>query len=353
MIWQEKCPAIIVLTDLTEGRGKDEKVKCHLYWPTKLNTKGRYGDITVKVAKKMEKHTEPPAVVHFLSITKRGHKEAHNLLVFHYRGWPDHGVPFPALSIVRMQQFIKQRLTDPDQGLVLIHCSAGAGRTGCYIATEQLLEKAKKNGLVNEFDMFRKLRQQRPEMIQNMKQCIFVHQILLEELVLGPVAYPTTSFTESYEERKATRPVSKNVSDKIEEQFLVLKASTSIQDEESLAVAILLNNVNKSRYKDILPEAQNQPQLSHKGFINASFVHTIADDNVFIATQSPLQRTIIDFWQMIFDFNCELIVMMHQERPQDPTYANHRPAAESIKFGPFTVTWRKFHCRLRPSFVGI
>ncbi|XP_074657848.1 receptor-type tyrosine-protein phosphatase kappa-like [Tubulanus polymorphus] len=338
MIWQEKCPAIIVLTDLTEGQGKDKKVKCHLYWPTKLNTKGRYGDITVKVAKKMEKHTEPPAAVHFLSITKRGHKQAHNLLVCHYRGWPDHDVPFPASSLVRMQQFIKQRLTDPDQGLVLLHGSAGAGRTGCYIATEQLLEKAKKDGLVNVFDMSRKLRQQRPEMIQNMKQYILVHQILLEELVLGPVAYPTTSFRESYEERKATRPVSKNVSDKIEEQFLVLKASTPIQDEESLAVAKLLNNVNKSRYKDILPEAQYQPQLSQKGFINASFVHTITDASVFIATQSPLQKTITDFWQMIFDYNCELIVMMHQEYPQDPTYASYSPAFGSIKFDPFTIT---------------
>ncbi|XP_074661690.1 receptor-type tyrosine-protein phosphatase T-like [Tubulanus polymorphus] len=338
MIWQEKCPAIIVLTDLTEGHDKDKKVKCHLYWPTKLNTKGRYGDITVTVAEKMETHTEPPAAVHFLSITKRGHKEAHNLLVCHYRGWPDHGVPFPASSVVRMQQFIKQRLTDPDQGLVLIHGSAGAGRTGCYIATEQLLEKAKKDGLVNVFDMTRKLRQQRPEMIQNMKQYILVHQILLEELVLGPVAYPTTSFRELYEERKATRPVSRNVSDKIEEQFLVLKASTPIQDEESLAMAKLLNNVNKSRHKDILPEAQYQPQLSHKGFINASFVHTITDKNVFIATQSPMANTFTDFWQMIFDYNCEIIVMMHQEYPQDPTYASYWPAAGSIKCSPFTIT---------------
>ncbi|XP_074661441.1 receptor-type tyrosine-protein phosphatase T-like isoform X2 [Tubulanus polymorphus] len=338
MIWQEKCPAIIVLTDLTEGHGKDKKVKCHLYWPTKLDAIGRYGDITVTVAEKMEKHTEPPAVVHFLSITKRGLKQAHNLIVFHYRGWPDHGVPFPASSVVRMQQFIKQRLTDPDQGLVLIHGSAGAGRTGCYIATEQLLEKAKKDGLVNVFDMTRKLRQQRPEMIQNMKQYILVHQILLEELVLGPVAYPTTSFRESYEERKAMRPVSRNVSDKIEEQFLVLKASTPIQDEESLAVAKLLNNVSKSRYKDILPEAQYQPQLSHKGFINASFVHTITDKNVFIATQSPMANTFTDFWQMIFDYNCEIIVMMHQEYPQDPTYASYWPAAGSIKCSPFTIT---------------
>ncbi|XP_074661279.1 receptor-type tyrosine-protein phosphatase T-like [Tubulanus polymorphus] len=338
MIWQEKCPAIIVLTDLTEGQGKDKKVKCHRYWPTKLDAIGRYGDITVTVAEKMEKHTEPPAEVNFLSIKKRGHKQAHNLIVFHYRGWPDHGVPFPASSVVRMQQFIKQRLTDPDQGLVLIHGRAGAGRTGCYIATEQLLEKAKKDGLVNVFDMFRKLRPQRPEMIQNMKQYILVHQILLEELVLGPVAYPTTSFRESYEERKATRPVSKNVSDKIEEQFLVLKASTPIQDEESLAVAKLLNNVYKSRYKDILPEAQYQPQLSHKGFINATFVHTITDTNVFIATQSPLANTIIDFWQMIFDYNCELIVMMHQEYPQDPTYASYWPGVGSIKFGPIAVT---------------
>ncbi|XP_074661395.1 uncharacterized protein LOC141914037 isoform X2 [Tubulanus polymorphus] len=338
MIWQEKCPAIIVLTDLTEGQDKDKKVKCHSYWPTKLNTKGRYGDITVKVAKKMEKHTEPPAVVHFLSIKKRGHKQAHKLLLFQYRGWPDHGVPFPALSVVRMQQFIKQRLTDPDQGLVLVHGSAGAGRTGCYIATEQLLEKAKKDGLVNVFDMFRKLRQQRPEMIQNMKQYILVHQILLEELVLGPVAYPTRSFRESYEERKATRPVSRNVSDKIEEQFLVLKASAPIQDEESLAVAKLLNNVYKSRYEDILPEAQYQPQLSHKGFINASFVHTITDDNVSITTQSPMPNTITDFWQMIFDYNCEIIVMMHQEYPQDPTYASYWPAAGSIKCSPFTIT---------------
>ncbi|XP_074661322.1 receptor-type tyrosine-protein phosphatase kappa-like [Tubulanus polymorphus] len=345
MIWQEKCPAIIVLTDLTEGQDKDKKVKCHLYWPTKLNTKGRYGDITVTVSDRMEKHIEPPTLVHFLSITKRGHKQAHNLIVFHYRGWPDHGVPFPASSVVRMQQFIKQRLTEQNEGPILIHCSAGAGRTGSYIATEYLLRQAQTTGRVGIFPLYRYLRQQRPEMIQNMKQYSLVHQILLEELVLGPVAYPTTSFRESYEEIKATRPVSKNVSDKIEEQFLIYKASTPIQGPATLAIAKLPINVKKTRYQEILPETKYQARISSEkeSFINASFVHTITDDNVFIATQSPMPNTIIDFWQMIFNYNCERIVMMHQEHPHDPTYANYWPTDGVMQFGPFEVSLEQSH----------
>ncbi|XP_074661320.1 receptor-type tyrosine-protein phosphatase kappa-like isoform X1 [Tubulanus polymorphus] len=345
MIWQEKCPAIIVLTDLTEGQDNDKKVKCHLYWPTKLNTKGRYGDITVTVAKKMEKHTEPPTFVHFLSITKRGHKQAHNLIVFHYRGWPDHGVPFPASSVVRMQEFIKRRLTEQNQGPILIHCSAGAGRTGSYIATEYLLRQAQTTGRVGIFPLYRNLRQQRPEMIQNTKQYILVHQILLEELVLGPVAYPTTSFRESYEEIKAMRPVSRNVSDKIEEQFLIYKASTPIQGPATLAIAKLPINVKKTRYQEILPETKYQARISNEkeSFINASFVHTITNDNVYIATQSPMPNTITDFWQMIFKYNCERIVMMHQEHPHDPTYANYWPTDGVMQFGPFEVSLEQSH----------
>ncbi|XP_030642523.1 protein tyrosine phosphatase receptor type Na [Chanos chanos] len=76
-------------------------------------------------------------------------------------------------------------------------------------------------------------------------------------------------------------------------------------------------NMEKNRYPDFVPydharvklKAENNP--SHEDYINAS---TIIDHDprmpAYIATQGPLAHTIPDFWQMVWENGCTVIVMM-------------------------------------------
>ena len=64
------------------------------------------------------------------------------------------------------------------------------------------------------------------------------------------------------------------------------------------------------RYRNIMPYKDNKVEInSNHKYINASWVH-IPYDKFFIATQGPLDTTIDDFWQMIYQYNNQVIIML-------------------------------------------
>ena len=56
----------------------------------------------------------------------------------------------------------------PSKGPILVHCSAGVGRTGTFIAVDIALEQAKKEGVVDIAGIVNRLRQQRMKMVQTL-----------------------------------------------------------------------------------------------------------------------------------------------------------------------------------------
>ncbi|KAL0300306.1 UNVERIFIED_CONTAM: Protein-tyrosine-phosphatase PTP1 [Sesamum calycinum] len=83
-------------------------------------------------------------------------------------------------------------------------------------------------------------------------------------------------------------------------------------------VALDSLNYSKNRYTDVLPFDDNRVILkrctdyrsSARGYINASFVTTSESVSRFIATQGPLSHTSEDFWEMIIQYHCPVIVML-------------------------------------------
>ena len=81
--------------------------------------------------------------------------------------WPDHGVPEYASPLMALH---KQSINNwsLSKGPILVHCSAGVGRTGTFIAIDLSMEQVKKEGVIDIAGIVNRLRQQRMKMVQTL-----------------------------------------------------------------------------------------------------------------------------------------------------------------------------------------
>ena len=81
--------------------------------------------------------------------------------------WPDHGVPDYATPLMILHKQSTNKWS-PSKGPILVHCSAGVGRTGTFIAVDLALEQARKEGVVDIAGIVNRLRQQKMKMVQTL-----------------------------------------------------------------------------------------------------------------------------------------------------------------------------------------
>ena len=84
---------------------------------------------------------------------------------FHFTAWPDHGVPDYASPILGFHRRVKSQ-HNPSKGPLLVHCSAGVGRTGTYIVIDNVLEQIAAEGVVDISGAIVKARNQRMKLVQ-------------------------------------------------------------------------------------------------------------------------------------------------------------------------------------------
>ncbi|EFA12064.1 tyrosine-protein phosphatase non-receptor type 11 isoform X1 [Tribolium castaneum] len=176
MVWQENCRVIVMTTKETE-RGK---TKCARYWPDQ-GTK-EYRKIKVKIL--MESSTPHYTLREFL-VSMDGTNCERKVYQYHFQAWPDHGVPSDPGCVLnflhevnKRQESLQQELPDNPPGAILVHCSAGIGRTGTFIVIDMILDQLKKYGLDCEIDIQRTIqmvRSQRSGMVQTEAQYKFVY----------------------------------------------------------------------------------------------------------------------------------------------------------------------------------
>ncbi|PSN56781.1 Receptor-type tyrosine-protein phosphatase R [Blattella germanica] len=187
MVWAEHPPAIVMITKLWE-KGRP---KCEAYFPQgepgSDEDSATYGDITAIV--KNITHRDGYTIRELL--VQRG-GDSFTLMHFWYDTWPDHKTPPSARSLVAMAREVEAFRTNmvpeneenagsrPNAATspVVVHCSAGIGRTGCFIAVSvgmmQLLEENK----VDILGIVCQMRYDRGGMIQTAEQYEFVHRAL-------------------------------------------------------------------------------------------------------------------------------------------------------------------------------
>ncbi|XP_056265326.1 protein tyrosine phosphatase receptor type Db isoform X21 [Pseudoliparis swirei] len=330
MVWEQHTANIIMMTKLEEK----SRVKCDQYWPTRGTE--TYGLIQVTLLDTVELATYS---VRTFALYKSGSNEKREVRHFQFTAWPDHGVPEHPTPFLAFLRRVKA-CNPPDAGPMVIHCSAGVGRTGCFIVIDAMTERLKHEKALDIYGHVTLMRSQRNYMVQTEDQYIFIHDALLEAVTCGNTEVPARNLY-SYIQRLTQMEPGENVTG-MELEFKRLasaKAHTS-----RFVSANLPCNKFKNRLVNIMPYETTrvclQPIRGVEGsdYINASFIDGYRQQKAYIATQGPLAETTEDYWRMLWEHNSTIVVMLTKLREMGREKCHqYWPAERSARYQYFVV----------------
>ncbi|XP_072318770.1 protein tyrosine phosphatase receptor type Db isoform X20 [Eucyclogobius newberryi] len=330
MVWEQHTANIIMMTKLEEK----SRVKCDQYWPTRGTE--TYGLIQVTLLDTVELATYS---VKTFALYKSGSNEKREVRHFQFTAWPDHGVPEHPTPFLAFLRRIKA-CNPPDAGPMVVHCSAGVGRTGCFIVIDAMTERIKHEKTMDIYGHVTLMRSQRNYMVQTEDQYIFIHDALLEAVTCGNTEVPARNLY-SYIQRLTQIEPGENVTG-MEVEFKRLasaKAHTS-----RFVSANLPCNKFKNRLVNIMPYETTrvclQPIRGVEGsdYINASFIDGYRQQKAYIATQGPLAETTEDYWRMLWEHNSTIVVMLTKLREMGREKCHqYWPAERSARYQYFVV----------------
>ncbi|KAM4601745.1 tyrosine-protein phosphatase non-receptor type 4-like [Polymixia lowei] len=193
MTWEQSCSLLVVLTTQVE-RGR---VKCHQYWPN-LAGSATYGGFQVAC---VTQEGSSAFVAREMTVTHLESQESRTLTQLQYLAWPDHGVPEDSSDFLELVGLVRCRRRGGEGRPVVVHCSAGIGRTGVLITMETALCLLEGGQPVYPLDIVRTMREQRAMMIQTPSQYRFVCEAVLkvyENGLVEPAAPPQSQKTNGF-----------------------------------------------------------------------------------------------------------------------------------------------------------
>ncbi|KAM8727021.1 receptor-type tyrosine-protein phosphatase S isoform 1-T1 [Acanthopagrus schlegelii] len=330
MVWEQRAASVVMMTRLEEK----SRIKCDQYWPSRGTE--TYGMIQVSLLDTMELAT---FCVRTFSLHKSGNSERREVRQFQFTAWPDHGVPEYPTPFLNFLRRVKA-CNPPDAGPIIAHCSAGVGRTGCFIVIDAMLERIRHERTVDIYGHVTLMRSQRNYMVQTEDQYSFIHEALLEAVACGNTEVAARSLY-SYMQKLSKVESGEHVTG-MELEFKRLantKAHTS-----RFVTANLPCNKFKNRLVNIMPYETTrvclQPIRGLEGsdYINASYIDGYRQQRGYIATQGPLAETTEDFWRMLWEHNSTIVVMLTKLREMGREKCHqYWPAERSARYQYFVV----------------
>ncbi|KAM6990144.1 receptor-type tyrosine-protein phosphatase S isoform 2-T2 [Tautogolabrus adspersus] len=330
MVWEQRAASVVMMTRLEEK----SRIKCDQYWPSRGTE--TYGMIQVTLLDTMELAT---FCVRTLSLHKSGSSERREVRQFQFTAWPDHGVPEYPTPFLNFLRRVKA-CNPPDAGPIIAHCSAGVGRTGCFIVIDAMLERIRHERTVDIYGHVTLMRSQRNYMVQTEDQYSFIHESLLEAVACGNTEVAARSLY-SYMQKLSKVEGGEHVTG-MELEFKRLantKAHTS-----RFVTANLPCNKFKNRLVNIMPYETTrvclQPIRGLEGsdYINSSYIDGYRQQRGYIATQGPLAETTEDFWRMLWEHNSTIVVMLTKLREMGREKCHqYWPAERSARYQYFVV----------------
>ena len=310
LVWEKNIEHIVALTRVMEALKK----KCEQYWPELETNSCTYGPIEVTL-KRIDRFTSYD--IRMMEIKHQDYpNDTRSVIQFHFVVWPDHGVPIFSSSLLSFINHTKEyHIPGKQEAPLLIHCSAGVGRTGTFIVLDYFIEHLKENDKINVYRMVAQLREARCLMVQTKDQFMFIHDAI-QDLITCKDTFISDHEFQPYLENALIRNL-KTMTTPFEDKYELIMHTSRIIDPRDTNESSDLANVMKNRYPNFVPFDSHRvtivpDQDGDKDYINASFVHGYQRHKGFIAAQSPLDFTVYDFWKMITKYRVQLVVMLSE-----------------------------------------
>lgn len=328
MIWQEEVTSIVMLTNLKEG----DKIKCTQYWPD-ANKPSDYGPVSVKLIGEKEYafYIERTLSVHY-----KGLQETRVVTQYHYTSWPDHGVPEP-LCLLIFHHHVISRTTNDKKVPTVVHCSAGVGRTGTYIALDALYYIGKQTGKVNVADFVKKMREDRMTMVQTNDQYSMLY-LALKKSFEAPIEIKNIpDFCSMTEKAMKDIPTNQNPLKQDFQQLLRVRPNYTDADYK-----IAKEGLHNIQIDTVLPLDKYSLYLSSSvpnrgNFINAINVSSYTNPKRFIVTTYPREEDTVDFLRMLNDHESNTVVCMDPIKEINSVHSWLPDGSASKVVPPFTV----------------
>ncbi|KAG8185239.1 hypothetical protein JTE90_002765 [Oedothorax gibbosus] len=312
MVWQESSPVIVMVTDLVENGKK----KCAKYWPDDSMDSG---DLHILLI-----HSEQckDMVVRTILIRKIDEIRTHRVIQYQFTGWPDQTVPSSLTSLIKFTKRVREDHTVL-QGPIIVHCSAGAGRSGTYISIDALCQQAAEEKRVDVFRFVNNARHQRIHLVQTMEQYAFIYEALVEALHFEDTSVPLDKIAMYLKEVNYMCTVDRR--SLILKQYNKLNRLQKKSEVNKCSVALSEENIFKNRDPLTVPgnssrvklEIDIEDGLEQTDYINAIYVDGYKKPKQFLVTQMPLVHTTEDFWSLIYQQKSPLIVMLNGSGSDD------------------------------------
>nr|XP_034321698.1 receptor-type tyrosine-protein phosphatase epsilon isoform X3 [Crassostrea gigas] len=331
MIWQEEVCNIVCLTNLKEGT----KNKCAQYWPD-LNNKLQGGTLTVR---HLEEKTYAEYTMRRFKMHNKTTRTDRHVTMFHYTTWSDHGVADP-LSLVVFHRHVIRATANAAGKYIVVHCSAGVGRTGTYIALDALYREGERTGKINVPMYVRTMRKDRMNMIQGDEQYKLLYLALMEAFSGPSRCLTTEKFVGAYQEQTCYA----NRGD------VVQTSSQSIEFEELLSMRKKYTQrcytsgraqISANYTQSVLSVEEYMCHLStiegHITYYNAILLQSYLETDSLISAQYPLPDNTEDFLRLVNDFDARVVVFLCPLEDIDSTQAWFPTANHSKLNGLFVI----------------
>ncbi|XP_054458931.1 receptor-type tyrosine-protein phosphatase C [Anoplopoma fimbria] len=324
MVWEQQSSIIVMVTRCEEGN----RVKCAQYWPSPDRETEIFEEFIVKL--NSEDHC-PDYTIRHLSLTNKREKNSEREVThIQFMSWPDHGVPGEPHLLLKLRRRVNA-FKNFFSGPIVVHCSAGVGRTGTYIGIDAMMEGLEAEGRVDIYGYVVRLRRQRCLMVQVEAQYILIHQALLEHNQFGETEITVSELHSTLSTLKQKN--SGNEPTLMEDEFERLPIyknwrtiNTGITDENkkknrsSSVIPYDYNRVllklDEGRSHDSDPSEEDEEESSDEEneestkYINASHIDGYWGPRAFLTAQTPLPDTMADFWSMVCQKKASTIVML-------------------------------------------